>query len=218
MTNAFKQIRLTHVNISGKNGRLEVENGGSLAFSSELASTGGYLQSQINTHEQVLDTLWSANQAAEANFGAISSNLSYLSSGLDSVNSQLPYLNSSVENLSSGISEAFEVIVSHQERIDLLEDVVAVLSDEVAADYSSDRSFSYHIPSGTEETTILFPGDSFGSVPVVTASLESEVGYMFSIKNRTVSGFFISFSDIIQENDVYLNVNASEAFISAQST
>lgn len=216
MINAFKQIRLTNVNISGKNGRLEIANSGSLAFSSELAATGSSLQSQIDVHEEVLDTLWGANQATEANFAAVASNLSNLSSGLDSVSAQLPFLNVSVQSLSSGVSQAFEVIENHQTRIDSLEEVVGVLVDEIGAEYSSDRSFSYLIPSGTEETTVLFPGNPFENIPVVTASLESEVGYMFSIRNKTVSGFFVSFSDVIQEDNVYLNVSAADPFLVAQ--
>ena len=61
---------------------------------------------------------------------------------------------------------------------------------------------------GTEQMTVSFPS-SFSSVPVINASLESDVIYFHVIKNKTVGGFDITFSDEVQEAGVVLNVFAS---------
>jgi len=74
--------------------------------------------------------------------------------------------------------------------------------------FAKQQAFSVSIPVGTERMTVSFP-NAFSSIPVINASLESDVVYFHVIKNKTVGGFDITFSDEIQEAGVVLNVFAS---------
>lgn len=56
MINAFKQIRLTNVNLSGQNDRIAVSNSGELAFVSELDAASGVLANSILSTGSTLDT------------------------------------------------------------------------------------------------------------------------------------------------------------------
>ena len=74
--------------------------------------------------------------------------------------------------------------------------------------FAKQQAFSVNIPVGTEQMSVSF-GSAFSSVPVINASLEGEVIYFHVIKNKTVNGFDIIFSDEVQEAGVILNVFAS---------
>ena len=56
MVNAFKQIRLSNLNVSGKNGKIEVGNSGSLVFGSELSNVESTLNFKINAASGTLDS------------------------------------------------------------------------------------------------------------------------------------------------------------------
>ena len=71
-------------------------------------------------------------------------------------------------------------------------------------------SFLTLIPSGVEETGILF-GRTFGSTPRVFPSmiLNSPTGYLVGANNITTSGYLAIFSDVIGETGVYLQTLAT---------
>ena len=65
-------------------------------------------------------------------------------------------------------------------------------------------SFSILIPTGIEETGVLFPY-SFSSPRVfVDLILNSDTGYAVGIKNVSNTGYTAIFSDIIEETGIYL--------------
>ena len=71
-------------------------------------------------------------------------------------------------------------------------------------------SFSTLLPTGIEETGILFPY-SFSGVPRVFADLAliSDTGYLVGTKNITNTGYTAVFSDIIEETGLYLQTLAT---------
>jgi hypothetical protein len=71
--------------------------------------------------------------------------------------------------------------------------------------------FNVSVPQGIESTGILFPV-AFSSTPsTVNVTLETagDVMYMVGVRNRSETGYFADFSDIVQENTVRLNTFAS---------
>jgi hypothetical protein len=71
--------------------------------------------------------------------------------------------------------------------------------------------FNTNIPVGIESTGILFPL-AFSSTPsTVNVTLETagDVMYMVGVRNRSATGYFADFSDIVQESTVKLNTFAS---------
>ena len=74
---------------------------------------------------------------------------------------------------------------------------------------ASQKQFSLLIPTGIETSGISFPGDAFSSTPSVQLTVEGEVGYQTVVRDRTTSGFTVYFSDVILEENTYLNVFAS---------
>jgi len=54
MINAFKQIRLTNINLSGNNGRIDAGTSGSFAFLSELNASGSALSTAISNNFNTL--------------------------------------------------------------------------------------------------------------------------------------------------------------------
>jgi hypothetical protein len=54
MINAFKQVRLTNINLSGANGRIEAGASGSFAFLSELNASGSALSTTISNNFNTL--------------------------------------------------------------------------------------------------------------------------------------------------------------------
>ena len=75
--------------------------------------------------------------------------------------------------------------------------------------FAKQKSFSTPVTQNVESMAVSFPGSAFSSTPIVNVSIEGSVYYAFSLSNRTISGFDISFSDEILENDIVLNVFAS---------
>jgi hypothetical protein len=355
MINAFKQIRLTNVNISGSEGRLEIANSGSLAFSTELQTTGtdlynaltglsGSLSSSTNSEltgasgalserllltgsgldakidtvsgdlvtyvnqqisgvidgaPELLDTL---NELAAAlnNDESFATNITNLiTTGIGSVESGLNALSGTftgslaalsgtltsdyvtlnttqtisgdktfagdvnfvggfevgagegsaalfISGTSVGIntetpSEALDVNGSArisgslfvESGIDannkVISNVAAPAADTDAVNLAfltgvsgslsslaggkvasaTQKQFSVLLPTGIETTGIAFPGTEFTSAPTVQVTFEGDVIYQTVVKNRTVSGFDVFFSDVIQEENSYINVFAS---------
>ena len=75
--------------------------------------------------------------------------------------------------------------------------------------FAKQKSFSTPVTQNVESMSISFPGSAFSSTPIVNVSMEGSVSYAFMISNRTTTGFDISFSDEVLENDIVLNVFAS---------
>ena len=75
--------------------------------------------------------------------------------------------------------------------------------------FAKQKSFSTPVTQNVESMTVSFPGSAFASAPVVNVTMEGSVSYFFMIGNRTTTGFDISFSDEVLENDIVLNVFAS---------
>ncbi len=204
MINAFKQIRLSNgVLISGNQGRISVAGSGGLAFHSEVND----LKNSLSQVSGLVENVAVDVDVAKNTISVLSSSNNYLVSGLGAVNDRLYIQSGEITQLKTGVNAALDVLVSHQTRLQGIDDSLDFLSSGFSI--NSRQVFSAPIPSGFEDLTIMFPSGAFESIPVVNATLESEVGYMFSLKNKTVSGFDVSFSDVIQEDNVFLDVTAS---------
>ena len=105
-------------------------------------------------------------------------------------------------NLLSGLQGG-----SSEERYHLTEDQYSKVT---GIGFSTLLQFSTLIPSGVEETGILF-AQEFASVPNVQISLETpyEYTYLVGIKNITESGFIASFSDLIGDTGFRLQTLAT---------
>ena len=75
--------------------------------------------------------------------------------------------------------------------------------------FAKQKSFSTPVTQNVESMSVSFPGSAFASAPVVNVTMEGSVSYFFMISNKTTTGFDISFSDEVLENDIVLNVFAS---------
>jgi hypothetical protein len=75
--------------------------------------------------------------------------------------------------------------------------------------FAKQKSFSTPVTQNVESMSVTFPGSAFYSAPIVNVTMEGSVSYAFMISNRTTTGFDISFSDEVLENDIVLNVFAS---------
>ena len=190
------EVENLNSNISGVYGSL----------SSNIASASGSLKSYIDDRVSgvidmapaALDTL---NELAAAlgddeNFASnltntltsVNNNLTTASGALDSrITSEVSGLNSSLSSVSGVLQSAIDTKVAS----------------------ATQKQFSILLPTGVETTGIVFPGNAFASAPTVQVTFEGEVIYQTVVKNRTVSGFDVYFSDIIQEEGSYLNVFAS---------
>lgn len=206
MINAFKQIRLTNLDVSGLNGRIDVGNSGTLSFSSELDATGAYL-------DDLVSGLYDITTATDLNVSGLIDTTNYLLTGFEDRLDLIPQMTGDIDNLQSGLVGAFDVLVAHEDRLSGIDEAVSYLFDTLSGTTNpQQQAFSETIPSGVEEYTVLFPSGDFASIPTVNVSLESEVGYMFALKNKSVSGFDITFSDFIQEDNVSIDVFASIKF------
>ena len=75
--------------------------------------------------------------------------------------------------------------------------------------FAKQKSFSTPVTQNVESMSVTFPGSAFYSAPIVNVTMEGSVSYAFMISNRTTTGFDISFSDEVLENDIVLNVFAT---------
>ena len=213
MINAFKQISLSNLNVSGSQGRLNIGNSGSLAYSSELSSATAYLSGELVLANDRIDETWSVIDGQNNNISGLIVNANYLTSGYSEISTYIPGITGALEALSLQNQNLFDLYSSHDDRLSGIDDTITYLVDQVSASLNpAQQSFSYPIASGYEDYTVLFPSGQFEAVPTINVSLESEVGYMFTLRNKTVSGFDIGFSDIIKESGVSIDVFASAKF------
>jgi hypothetical protein len=137
MINAFKQIRLTNVNISGQDGRISVANSGNLAFTSELENISGVLASGISSIGS------SNNEALIAASGLLSSGIASTGSALDlRITSEVASLNSGLLAASGDLRSYVDSTISGV--IDLAPDALNTLN-ELAAALGDDENFASNL-------------------------------------------------------------------------
>jgi len=73
----------------------------------------------------------------------------------------------------------------------------------------NEKKMSLLLYSGMTYTGIAFTGKEFLSIPIVYCNIDGDnVIYQTLVKNKTISGCDIYFSDTIQEDNYYLNIHA----------
>ena len=83
-----------------------------------------------------------------------------------------------------------------------------LLIDELQEELNQ-KKMSLLLYSGMTYTGIMFTGKTFSSVPIVYCNIDGDnIIYQTLVKNKTISGCDIYFSDTIQENNYYLNIYA----------
>jgi hypothetical protein len=235
MINAFKQIRLTNINVSGNNGRIEAGASGSFAFLSELNASESALSNTIATTGADLYSLLTGASGTLA--GNTANSLFALSSDLATASGDL---NTKIDTVSGNLNTYIDdrisdVIDMAPAALDTLKELATSLNNEtgfavritndlattgsslyasltgVSGHFSStNKQFTVNVNNGIESAFVAFPGAHFSSVPTVQATVEGdEVIYGLILKNRSVSGFNVYFSDVVQESNVVLNVFAS---------
>ena len=117
-------------------------------------------------------------------------------SGVDPIN------HNSISGLQGGSNNEYYHLTAEQY------DTVTGVGDHVGS--STFLQFSQNIPSGIEETGILF-GQTFSSIPSIQLSLETpyEYTYLFAAKDITTTGFTASFSDLIDNTGFNLQILAT---------
>ena len=109
MTNAFKQIRLTNVNLSGNAGRIEAGTSGSFAFTSELEALNTSLTGSINSTGSSLYNLITGVSGLLSE-GA-TNDLSGVSGVLNSkINSVSGYVNDQISGLINNAPAALDTL------------------------------------------------------------------------------------------------------------
>jgi len=199
-----------------------LQSGVDLAFSGigELADRFDILESGVNENTIAfadsldaisgsVDLLSGSLEITNTTLSGVSAITTALSSGLSDILDTLTIQSGDIDNLKSGLNGTLEVLVSHQDRLSGIDSAIFDLYSNLGGQDNNTQTFSYPIPMGSEDLTVLFPSGAFLSIPKVHVTLESEVGYMFALRAKTVSGFGISFSDVIQENDVSIDVTAT---------
>jgi len=207
------------------------------SLSSDISTASGILDSRITTEVSTLNSSLATASGLldtrlvdiESNYldkrvgGIISGNLdvtgTITASGGFEVNGGGASTTLFVENGKVGVntetpSEALEV--SGNGKFSGTVEVAAPISGSHATTktyvddlFAKQKSFSTPVTQNVESMSVSFPGSAFSSTPVVNVSIQGSVYYAFSISNRTTTGFDISFSDEVLENDIVLNVFAS---------
>lgn len=215
MISAFKHIRLSGYNLipqlDSNTNTLRLSLGGTgLANYSELTALSGVLQSYINTADDDVTRINNLSGAVTLQGGAgvgigIVGNtitISGASSGyfqglVDSLSGSLDQIGLALENKISSLSGSLNQTGLH------------VYANFVRK--ATQQSFTSNIPINIESTGILFPLQ-FSSTPTsinVTLEVPGDVMYMTAIKNKSATGFYAEFSDIVLEPGVKLNTFAS---------
>ena len=156
-----------------------------------------------------IDVLSGSLVSTNLNVSGLSDNINILTSGLSDVNDTLYIHSGDIDLLKTGLNGALEVLVGHHDRLSGIDEAIFDLYSNLGGVDNSTQSFNYPIALGSEDITVLFPSGAFPEVPKINVTLISEVGYMLALRNKTVSGFGVSFSDTIQENDVSIDVVAT---------
>jgi hypothetical protein len=239
MINAFKQIRLTNINVSGNNGRIEAGASGSFAYLSELNASGSGLSATISGNFNTLSSNIASTGTSLYNFvTGVSGTLA--NKGSSDLSTLSGALNTKIDNVSGNLNTYIDsrisgVIDLAPSALDTLKEIATSLNNEtgfavrITSDLaatgsslyssltsvsghfsSSNKQFTVNVANPSDSTSITFPGTAFSSVPTVQATLEgSDVLYGLLVKNRTVNGCEVHFSDTVQEAGVVLNIFAS---------
>jgi hypothetical protein len=198
------------------------------ALNSSLVAASGSLKSYVDSQisgviDMAPEALNTLNELAAAlgddeNFASnltntltsVNSNVAAVSGALDSrITSEVSTLNSTISTASGALDSRITSEVSGLNSS--LSSVSGVLQSAIDTKVASatQKQFSVLLPVGIETTGIVFPGSAFATAPTVQVTFEGDVIYQTVVKNRTVSGFDVYFSDVIQEEGSYLNVFAS---------
>lgn len=180
------------------------------ALNASLLSVSGDLKAYVNNQisgviDMAPEALNTLNELANA-LGDDASFASNLTNTLTNISGSLDSrITSEVSSLSSAISTASGALNSS------LSSVSGALQSAIDTKVASatQKQFTVLLPVGIETTGIVFPGAAFASAPSVQVTFEGDVIYQTVVKNRTVSGFDVFFSDIVQEAGSYINVFAS---------
>jgi uncharacterized phage infection (PIP) family protein YhgE len=167
------------------------------------------LTEAINLVGSGLDMVSGELDSLTFNFLNLSSGVNSISSGIFELQNTVEIHSVDIDYLKTGVDGAIDVLLSHQDRLSGIDAAILDLYSGAGLGDNNAKSFSYAVPSGSEDITVPFPGSVFPSVPRINVTIESEVGYLFALKNKTASGFDISFSDTIQEDNVSLDVYAT---------
>lgn len=200
--------------VSGLNSTISSVSG---SLNSSLISVSGDLKSYVNSQisgviDMAPEALNTLNELAAAlgddsNFASnltntltsVNASVSGVSGALDSrISSEVSGLNSTISSVSGSLSSNLASASGFLQ---------SGIDTKVAA--ATQKQFSVLLPTGIETTGIAFPGSAFATAPTVQVTFEGDVIYQTVVKNRTVSGFNVFFSDVIQEEGSYLNVFAS---------
>ena len=167
-----------------------------------------------NTDPAALDSLTEIVDAFREADGSLSGMISALGSNASSSVGQISgALDAEIERATAADNIISGDLAAEIERATGAEVIIsgdlAALDIRVSTIEDSKQAFNVAVPIGNDSLSVSFPGGSFASIPSVVASLEAEVIYQYVIKNKTVSGFDIEFSDTILESNTSIDVIAS---------
>ena len=180
------------------------------ALNSSLVSVSGSLKSYVDNQisgviDMAPEALNTLNELAAAlnddsSFASnLTNTLTNISGSLDGrITSEVSALNSTISTASGALNGSLSSVSGALQ---------SGINTKVAS--ATQKQFSVLLPIGIETTGISFPGSAFASAPTVQVTFEGDVIYQTVLKNRTVSGFDVYFSDVIQEENSYINVFAS---------
>lgn len=211
MISAFKHIRLsghnltplTDQNIYGgqlSGTRLAVNQSG-IAYVSELLAISGNLQAKIDTANADVSSINGLQNAVNI---TSRDGIQVFVEGQDIV------VSGNDQAVQSSITSVADNLVTTGST---LQTNLSNYSGFASAEYvrkSTQQAFNTNVPQGVEFLNVLFPVE-FSSTPRVNVTLETAgtVMYMVSVRDRSVSGYFADFSDVIGEGSVVLNTFAS---------
>ena len=166
-----------------------LNNSGQFASASAFNNTGALLQSEINQFSGIVVNTTGAFITTSMT-GQFQSASQFQITG-NNIQTQF--------NTIYGTTGAFATSVS-----------VAATGAAFTFFSGNQQSFSYYVPTGYDNTGVLYPV-AFASAPRVLVSLEipTNIMYMVNISNRTNTGFYAVFSDVVQESGVILHTFAT---------
>lgn len=228
MINAFKQIRLTNLGVSGANGRLNV-NASGLAYYSELtgtsgvlqtniASSGSNLQNQITSLSGTLTGQYLLSSTASSTYATIS-NLattgSTLTNRIDSLSGTLTgsYL------LSSTASSTYATISNLASTGNTLSSRISSLSGTLTGDYltTGNAASTYATITNLASTGSTLQGqiDNLGNTYVTLGTTQTISGAKTFTNSVYIKDLFVTGTQTIVNTQVtnvgsnYLNLNAT---------
>jgi len=210
MISAFKHIRLSGQNLlptfdsTSNTLRLSLGNTG-LAYYPELTGLSGYLRGLIQTADDDVTRINGLSGAVTITGGAgVSIGINSTTNTITISGADSGYFQGLVDTLTTNLGNTGSNL---NIKIDNLSGYVT----GTFVRKLNQQVFNTNIPVGIESTGILFPL-AFSSTPsTVNVTLETagDVMYMVGVRNRSATGYFADFSDIVLENTVKLNTFAS---------